>query len=226
MKPGTQKKTSFLCVPKPREDSSFSQANRLGGREGDGGFLTFNQTAFRFRLVLGQFCRVKTGPRSLWSRYHFRKTAISIDIPPGPVPRSSDVPLFYLNTFPMLFAEVQHKGHWAGHCESWVTSLVEIFFLSITTKKDPTRQMLYFPYLGKQHRVVIPPSCSLALFLNAKGVWDDEQVELRKQGRGFKRNVLASYVIRVTCTFYKPTRPCISESYFLSPPAFPQACCW
>lgn len=88
------------------------------------------------------------------------------------------------------------------------------------------RQMLYYPYMGKQHQTIwspylFYPSCFLALFLSGKEVWGYGQVGLRMQGRGFEKKTLASDMMRVTCTPYKPTRPHIPDSWFLSHPTLP-----
>lgn len=80
-----------------------------------------------------------------------------IETPPGPMPRSSEVPLcstMYLNILIKLFPEGQWKNHQIGHWKPWVENPVQIFPWSMyaLTKKDINRQMLHFPHMGNQHQ--------------------------------------------------------------------------
>lgn len=91
----------------------------------------------------------------------------------------------------MLFPEVQQKDHWIGHWKIWATSPVQMFPLNWKDIKQ-TGECYYYSYMDKQHLTTWSPSlsippCFLASFLNMKGVWDDGQVGLRMQGRGFRR---------------------------------------
>lgn len=192
MKPNTQKKTSILCIQRPCEDISLCQVNTWEAEKEEDGLFTFYLISFGLCLPLWLILfsyplmsTVKTGSRSYWTRYHFRKTSILEWYTPGPMPRSSELPLCST----ILLSKYRHHDLPRGSVEKSLdldigrlaSQVQSKFFLNmrlLLTRKDIERQMLYYPYIGKQHQTIWSPclfylSCFIALFLSVKGVWGD-----------------------------------------------------
>ena len=194
MKPNTQKKTSILCIQRPCEDISLCQVNTWEEEKEEDGLFTFYLISFGLCLPLclllfsyPLMSTVKTGSRSYWTRYHFRKTSILEWYTPGPMPRSSELPLCSTN----LLSKYKHHDLPRGSVEKSLdldigrlaSQVQSKFFFNmylLLTRKDikKKKQMLYYPYTGKQHQTIWSPwlfylSCFIALFLSVKGVRGD-----------------------------------------------------